>query len=53
MKFKIHTTVITKIVTTKEEALVTACKLSRKYGRATIWYDYQRLATYISGMKIS
>lgn len=53
MKFEIHTTIITKIANTKEEALATACKMSRKHGRATIWCNHQRLATYKSGMKIS
>ena len=53
MKFEIHTSVITKIENNEKQALITACKLSRKYGRATIWNNHQKLASYKSGVKVN
>ena len=51
MKFEVHTTVITKVEKEENEAMATARKLSLRYGRATVWAGYNKLATYVKGVK--
>ena len=51
MKFEIHTSVITKKVVNIEEAMSTAKQLSLRYGKATVWSGYNKLATYEKGAK--
>ena len=51
MKFEIHTSVITKVVNDKNEAMVQAYRMSLRYGRATVWCDHDKLATYVKGIK--
>jgi hypothetical protein len=51
MKFEVHTTVITKVEKEEGEAMATARKLSLRYGRATVWAGYNKLATYVKGVK--
>lgn len=52
-KFEIHTTVVTKVESNKENAMATARQLSSRYGRATVWCGYNKIATYKYGMKLN
>jgi hypothetical protein len=52
-KFEIHTTVVTKVESNKENAMATARQLSSRYGKATVWCGYNKIATYKYGMKLN
>lgn len=50
MKFEIHTSIITKVINDKNEAMETAKKMSIKYGRASVRCGHTRIAMYVKGI---
>ena len=51
-KFTVHTSVITTTASNEESARTAAQKLSRKYSRARVYVDGQKIAYYINGIKV-